>query len=106
MNFEGKWHIYEIDMWNGNYSLKTAEGFVEIKDNNIGSFQIGLISGEIEGKLVEYYGKESFEFIFEGTDEGDSISGCGWMLFREKDIVKGEFRFYLGNKSAFLAKRI
>lgn len=105
MNFAGKWHIYEIDMWNGDYSNKTTEGFVKVEDSKIGSFQIGVISGEIEGKLVEYFGKESFEFIFEGTEDGDSISGCGWMLFREKDIVKGEFRFYLGSNLAFLAKR-
>jgi hypothetical protein len=105
MNFVGKWHIYEMDMWNEEYSNKTIQGFVEIENSKIGRFQIGVISGELEGKLVEYYGKESFEFTFEGTDECDPISGCGWMLFRERDIVKGEFRFYLGSNSTFLARR-
>ena len=37
------------------------------------------------------------EFTFEGNDECEPTSGSGWVMLKEMDIIKGEFRFQNGD---------
>ena len=82
-----------------------VQAYIEIKPNNIGDFQFGLVSGDIDGKMVKLADGERFEFTWEGNDECDSASGSGWCNIKGKDVLEGEFRFHGGDDSTFLAKR-
>lgn len=106
MDFTGIWHIYEMELWDEDYFNMEVQAYIEIKQDNLGKFQFCLVSGEIEGKVVDYGDKKRFEFTFEGNDENDPVCGSGWLELTEKDKLKGEFRFHLGDDSTFLAKRI
>ena len=105
MNFIGKWDIIEMEMWDEDYFNMEDQAYIEIESNNLGSFQFGLVSAQIDGKTVDYTGQDRFEFTFEGNDECESTSGSGWVMLKEKDIIEGEFRFHLSDDSTFLARK-
>ena len=105
MSFIGKWNIIEMDMWDEDYFNMEVQAYIKIEHNNLGSFQFGLVSGQIHGKVVDYAGHDRFEFKFEGNDECEPINGSGWVMAKEKDIIEGEFRFHLGDDSTFLARK-
>ena len=105
MSYIGKWNIFEMEMWDEDYFNMEVQAYIEIEPNNLGSFQFGLVSAQIDGKIIDYAGQERFEFTFEGIDECEPISESGWMMIKENDIVEGEFRFNLGDDSSFLARK-
>jgi len=105
VSFIGKWNIYEMEMWDEDYFNMEVQAYIEIAHNSIGNFQFGLVSGQIDGKIVDHAGQDRFEFTFEGNDECDPTSGSGWLVIKEKDIIEGEFKFHLGDESTFLARK-
>jgi len=105
MDFTGMWHIYEMEMWDEDYFNVEVQAYIKIDLNNLGHFQFGLVSGEIDGKVVKYPDGNRFEFTWEGYDECDPISGSGWIRLKEKDVIEGEFRTHLGDDSTFSARR-
>lgn len=80
-----------------------VQAYISINENGGGDFQFGLVSCGLNGKIVEYAGQERFEFTFSGSDECDPTSGSGWIALKDK--IEGEFRFYLGDSSTFLARK-
>lgn len=76
-----------------------------IEPDNLGYFQFGLVSGDIDGRIVDYADGKRFEFTFEGNDECDHVFGSGQVKIKDKDVLEGEFRFHLGDRSIFLARR-
>jgi len=105
MNFTGIWHIYEMEMWDEDYFNMEVQAYIKIGSNNRGDFQFGLVSGEIDGKMVNYANEKRFEFTWEGNDECDPASGSGWVRVKGKDVLDGEIRFHNGDSSTFLARR-
>lgn len=105
MDFIGIWHIYEMKGWDEDYFNMEVQAYLKIDSNNLGNFQFGLVSGWIDGKLVDYADGERFEFTWEGNDECDPACGSGWIRIKEKDLLEGEFRIHLGDYSTFLARR-
>lgn len=105
MGFIGMWHIYEMEMWDADYFNMEVQAYIKIDSNNRGHFQFGLVSGDIDGKVVDYADGKRFEFTWEGNDECDPASGSGWVRIKEKDLLEGEFRIHNGDNSTFLARR-
>jgi len=104
MKYEGIWHIKEMSNWDEDYFNMDVQAYLKISPNGSGEFQFGLVSGQIDGKIVKYPNGNRFEFSWEGADECDSASGCGWLKM-PKDVVEGEFRFFQGDESTFVASR-
>ena len=78
--FIGTWHIYEMEMWDEDYFNMERQAYVKIRSNTLGTFQFGLIEGDIQGRLEE---DGRFTFNWEGSDEMDSVSGSGWLMLSE-----------------------
>ncbi|ODS39649.1 MAG: hypothetical protein A7316_04885 [Candidatus Altiarchaeales archaeon WOR_SM1_86-2] len=106
MDFTGTWHIYEMEMWDMDYSDMDVRAYIRIKPNGLGDFQFGLVSGGIDGKVVDYADEKRFEFTWDGNDECDPACGSGWVKLKEGDLLEGEIRIHLGDDSAFLARRV
>lgn len=104
--FVGIWHIYAMEMWDEDYFNMDVQAYLNIKPNMLGNFQFGFVSGEIDGRIVDYADGKRFEFTFEGFEEGDHVSGCGWARIKGKEEIEGEFRFHLGDSSTFLARKV
>ena len=106
MDFLGTWYITEMEMWDEDYFNMEVKAYVKIKENGSGEFQFGLVHGFIDGKIVQYNEGNKFEFAWQGNDEMDEASGSGWIKFRSKtkNEIDGEFKFFEGDDSTFIAK--
>jgi len=105
MDFVGKWHIYQMEMWDEDYFNMATQAFIEIKKNRTGSFQFGLVRGDIDGENAKTGAKSRFEFTWEGDDEGTPVSGSGWLEFLDEDNLNGRIKFHSGDSSKFKASR-
>lgn len=103
--FTGTWHIYEMELWDEEDFNMDVQAYIKIKPDNLGNFQFGLVSGEIDGRIVEYADGKRFEFTFEGNEECTPVSGFAWVRFKEKNELEGEFRFHHGDSSTFSARK-
>lgn len=45
------------------------------------------------------------EFSWDGTDEGDPVSGRGWAALQDDGSLGGRIYFHLGDASGFRAER-
>ena len=95
-----------MQMWDKDYFNMEVQAFIRIEQNHKGNFQFGLVSGALDGRIVNYHDGDKFEFNWEGYDECDSESGSGWIRIKDEDTLEGEFRLYNGDNSTFLAKRV
>ena len=82
-----------------------VKAFINITEKGYGMFQFGLVSANIDGKIVDYLNGKRLEFTFNGMDEYDPINGNGWLRLRTKNIMEGELRFHMGDSSGFIAER-
>ncbi|MCP4404890.1 MAG: hypothetical protein GY801_47265 [bacterium] len=103
--FVGMWHIYKMKGWDEDYFNMDVQAYVDVEPRNLGSFQFGLVSGQIDGKVITYPGKERFEFTWDGNDEGEPANGFGWIEFKDSETIEGEFRIHFGDDSKFWAKK-
>ncbi len=44
--FEGLWHIYEMELWDEDYFNMEVQAFIEIASKGNGNFQFGLVLGQ------------------------------------------------------------
>jgi len=105
VNFIGTWHIYEMEIWDEHYFNMEVQAYIKIGSNNRGDFQFGLVSGNMDGKVVNYADEKRFEFTWEGNDECDPVCGSGWVRIKETNLSEGEIRIHNGDSSTFLARR-
>ncbi len=102
--FEGLWHIYEMELWDEDYFNMEVQAFIEITSKGAGDFQFGLVSGYLD--IDEIGGDGRMEFTWSGNDECDEAFGSGWLELKDKNTLKGKIKFHQGDKSKFLAKRV
>jgi hypothetical protein len=62
MCFPRTWHIFKMEMWDEDYFNMEVPAYIKIDPNNQGNFQFGLVSGDMNGKVVEYANGKRFEF--------------------------------------------
>ena len=106
MDYKGTWHIYEMELWGKDYFNMEVQAYVTIEDAGLGHFQFGLVSGEMDGEVIQEGTIEKFDFTWDGNDECDSASGNGWLKIRDKDVIEGMINFHMGDRSTFLARRV
>ena len=106
MKFEGRWHIYEMELWDEEYFNEEVQAYIQIGADGTGEFQFGYVSGGLDGKVVKYSSEDRFEFSWSGSDEMDPANGSGWVKIKDKDTIEGEFRIHLGDDSTFLARKV
>lgn len=92
--------------WEADYYDMEVPAHFEIRKDRSGSFQFGLVRGELDGRVVEYPFGERFEFTGEGNDENDLMSGSGWLHLTGNDDADGEIRIHRGDDSKLMVRRI
>lgn len=104
--FIGTWHIYAMEMWSADYFNMEVQAFVEIRPDNLGSFQFGLVSGGLNRHLEGKPPRQRFAFTWEGNDEMDPVSGSGWMRQKGDAEVLGLINIHQHDRSRFKARRV
>jgi hypothetical protein len=101
--FRGHWRVISSpDFVQETLEMETTP-FVSVEGDKFafeGTFHIGLIQGEFDGRLD---GKRVL-FSFEATDELEPVHGAGTISFVDRRL---EFRllFFLGDKFTFICER-
>lgn len=103
--FIGTWHIYAMEMWNADYFNMEVQAFVEVRPQNLGSFQFGLVSGGLNGYIERLGPKQRFVFTWEGNAEMDPASGSGWLQLKGDNELLGSIKLHHGDRSRFRARR-
>lgn len=104
--FIGTWHIHWMEMWRKAYFNMEVQAYIEVKANETGEFQFGLVSGWLEGEIEQDgAGRERFAFTWDGQDEMDPASGSGWLRLKSETEGNGVIRFHGGDRSKFKVRR-
>lgn len=103
--FIGTWHIYSMETWDADYFNMEVQAFIEIRPENLGSFQFGLVTGELDGHLQHRGPKQRFVFTWGGSDEMDPVSGGGWLQLKGDNELLGFIKLHHGDHSKFRARR-
>jgi hypothetical protein len=95
-----------MEMWDGDYFNMEVQAYVRIDSEGLGEFQFVLVSGEIDGEIVEDGTDERFEFTWGGNDKCDPALASGWFRLKDKNSIEGRIKIHMGDNSAFSARRV
>ena len=72
--------------------------------DHLGELELLAIEGSVDYRLGKRDGALVAEFSWEGSDEGQPISGRGWALLAD-DQLAGRLFIHQGDETGFTAKR-
>lgn len=98
------WRIDDSDLWDRDALDLAGAAYVEFREDQTGSFRFRAVEGWLDYRPAEIEGRHGVEFTFEGTDEGDPVSGRGWAAEVESDELQLHIFFHMGDDSAFRAR--
>lgn len=101
----GQWRITEMDNWDQEAVDLVQPGFIEFDDDGLGSLGFIVVKGELDYRNADRDGRPGVEFSWQGSDEGDDVSGRGWAALNPNGTLAGHIYFHLGDDSAFRAER-
>jgi hypothetical protein len=104
-NIIGRWRITEMDNWDQEAVDLVQPGFIEFDDDGLGSLGFIVVTGELDCREADRDGRPGAEFSWQGSDEGDEVSGRGWAALNPDGTLEGHIYFHLGDDSAFRAER-
>ena len=99
----GRWRIVKMERWDREAMDLIGPAFIELKSNGHGSFRFIVVEGFIDARPVEREGRPTVEFAWDGTDEGDQVSGRGWAVVEPDGSLIGHLFIHLGDDSGFRA---
>lgn len=105
MSFAGRWRIVEMELWDKDAIDLLGPGFIEIRDDDQGSFRFIAVEATIDIRDVERDGRVGIEFSWEGSNEFDPASGRGWATLSPDGSLEGRIFFHMGDDSSFVAVR-
>ena len=100
----GRWRILEMDLWDQDALDLVAPAFIEFSPDHTGEFGFIVVTGWIDWRRAEA-DRNGVEFSWEGTDEGDQVSGRGWAERHDDGVLRGHIYFHLGDDASFRAER-
>lgn len=102
----GKWRITWMETWDADYYDMEVFAYFEIRKDRGGTFQFGLVQAELDGTVTTNPAGQRFEFTWEGCDEGDLMSGSGWLEVDDVDSLQGEIRIHRGDSSRMTLQKM
>jgi len=102
--YMGTWHITEMDCWDTDYVNLLVPGYVSIDREGHGFMQFGAVEADLDCRIEDFGIQQRLEFTLQGFDEGDPISGRGWITVSGFEMTGGIF-IHEGNESGFKATK-
>jgi hypothetical protein len=102
----GRWRITEMDSWDQEAVDLVEPGFIEFDEDGLRELGFIAVTGELDCRDVDREGRPGVEFSWQGSDEGDDVSGRGWAALNPDGTLEGHIYFHLGDDSAFRAERL
>jgi hypothetical protein len=100
--FTAPWRIVWMSAWDQDYVDMEGPGQITFGGGRSGSFQFGLVQGEMDSKFSER--GQRVDFTWSGFDEGTEHMGRGHAQILNGEL-HGHLHFHQGDDSAFRALR-
>lgn len=100
----GDWRIVSMQKWGPDYLDMEVEAFISLEADNLGSFQFGLVQGDVDYRVTSDGARPRVDWSFIGRDEMDEASGRA-SAHVDGDVMTGAFFFHRGDESTFRAER-
>jgi hypothetical protein len=101
-SFVGHWRIMEMEQWDQEFIDLVSPGHITFTGNGRGELHFGAVDVTLDWR-ADATGKR-VDFSFEGSDEGDEVSGEGWAEITAGKLT-GRIAFQLGDESGFVAQK-
>jgi hypothetical protein len=105
MGLTGRWRIIAMELWDTDAIDLVGPGFIEFDGRRFGRLAFIAVEGQLDCREVLRDGRPAVEFTWEGSDEGDPVTGRGWAVLTDDDTLDGRIFFHLGDDSGFHATR-
>ena len=102
--FRGRWRIVATDVWSVDELDRQAPAHVTFRAGRQGEMELLAIEADVDYRVGRREGKPCVEFSWEGTDDGQAISGRGWALVGKREL-RGRLFIHGGDEAAFVAIR-
>ncbi len=100
----GTWRIVETELWDLDDLDLMDPAHLTLQPKGHGRLGLLAIEADLDYRVVQREGLPAIEFSFEGSDEGDQISGRGWAIL-EGEQLQGRIFIHHGDDSGFTACR-
>ena len=100
----GTWRIVETELWDLDDLDLIEPAYLTLEPRGHGRLGLLAIEAILDYRGVQREGLPAIEFSFEGSDEGDRISGRGWAIL-EGEQLQGRIYIHHGDDSGFTASR-
>lgn len=97
----GRWRIVEMELWDTDFLNLVQPAYISFDKQGRGEFAFGAVQASLDC----WYGPDSADFTWEGSDEMDPVHGDGVAELQEDGSLEGEIRFHSGDESTFKARR-
>ena len=104
-DFAGRWRIASMELWDADAVDLVQPGFIEFDRDGSGRFGFIVVDGWMDCRETTRDGRPCVEFTWEGSDEGDQVTGRGWATLDNDGALDGRIFFHLGDNSGFHAIR-
>jgi hypothetical protein len=94
-----------MDLWDRDAIELVGPGHLEFRQDGTGSFGFVAVEGWMDCRPVQTDSRPGMEFTWDGTDEGDQVSGRGIATLQGDGSLRGHIYFHLGDDSGFRAER-
>jgi len=98
----GPWRITEMELWEPDDLDLLGPARFTLEQGGRGHMTFIAVDVLLD---YQFAGRDGVEFTFEGSDEGDRVSGHGWALL-EGQTLRGRIDFHQGDNSGFVARRL
>ena len=102
--FLGRWRITATDLWARQDLDELAPAHITFGPARQGEIELIAIEGDIDYRLGQRDGKPAVEFSWQGSDDGQPISGRGGAQLSDRRI-DGRLFIHQGDATRFTAER-
>lgn len=102
--FLGRWRIIVSELWTREDLDLVVPAHITFNHNRLGELELIAISASIDYRIGKRDGTPIVEFTWEGSDEGQPVSGRGWARLIG-DHLGGQLFVHQGDETEFTAKR-
>jgi hypothetical protein len=99
----GRWRIVGMEMWDRDAIDLVRPGFIQFANDGTGQFGFIAVDGWMDCRWTERDSRPFVEFSWDGSDEGDRVSGRGWAILAEDGALSGRLFIHMGDDSGFCA---
>ncbi len=69
----GTWRITDMEVWDADYFDMEVPAHLTIRKDLTGTFQFGLVQGDLDARVSVTEGVARLEFSWSGADENDPM---------------------------------